>query len=129
MAANSMSGSIATTNTTARTNDDTIVAIATPPGRGGIGIVRLSGPDAGCLLSSHLELRSSLLPGRARYCAIVDHGARLDEGVVTWFAAPRASSAASRAGSGPRRPNGRSSIALQFYLSFAFAFAFAFACA
>jgi tRNA modification GTPase len=88
MAANSMSGSIATTNTTARTNDDTIVAIATPPGRGGIGIVRLSGPDAGCLLSSHLELRSSLLPGRARYCAIVDHGARLDEGVVTWFAAP-----------------------------------------
>src|SRR2546427_4641504 len=25
---------------------DTIVAIATPPGRGGIGVVRLSGPDA-----------------------------------------------------------------------------------
>jgi tRNA modification GTPase len=88
MAANSMAGSIATTSTTARTNDDTIVAIATPPGRGGIGIVRLSGPDAPHLLSPHLELRSSLLPGRARYCAIVDHGARLDEGVVTWFAAP-----------------------------------------
>ena len=26
--------------------DDTIVAIATPPGRGGIGVVRLSGPHA-----------------------------------------------------------------------------------
>ena len=26
--------------------DDTIVAIATPPGRGGIGVVRLSGPQA-----------------------------------------------------------------------------------
>ena len=26
--------------------DDTIVAIATPPGRGGIGVVRLSGPAA-----------------------------------------------------------------------------------
>ncbi|HEY4899966.1 MAG TPA: hypothetical protein VIH91_04020, partial [Terriglobales bacterium] len=26
--------------------DDTIVAIATPPGRGGIGVVRLSGPEA-----------------------------------------------------------------------------------
>lgn len=25
---------------------DTIAAVATPPGRGGIGIVRLSGPDA-----------------------------------------------------------------------------------
>jgi tRNA modification GTPase len=88
MAANSMAGSIATTSTTARTNEDTIVAIATPPGRGGIGIVRLSGPDAPHLLSPQLELRSSLLPGRARYCAIVDGGARLDEGVVTWFAAP-----------------------------------------
>ncbi|MGB9418280.1 MAG: tRNA uridine-5-carboxymethylaminomethyl(34) synthesis GTPase MnmE [Acidobacteriaceae bacterium] len=88
MAANSMAGSIATTSTTARTDDDTIVAIATAPGRGGIGIVRLSGPDAPHLLSPHLELRSSLLPGRARYCAIVDQGARLDEGVVTWFAAP-----------------------------------------
>ncbi|MFL6427197.1 MAG: tRNA uridine-5-carboxymethylaminomethyl(34) synthesis GTPase MnmE [Acidobacteriaceae bacterium] len=68
--------------------EDTIVAIATPPGRGGIGIVRLSGADAQRLLSSHLELRSPLLPGRARYCAILDSGARLDEGVVTWFAAP-----------------------------------------
>ena len=25
---------------------DTIVAIATPPGRGGIGVVRISGPEA-----------------------------------------------------------------------------------
>ena len=68
--------------------EDTIVAIATPPGRGGIGIVRLSGPDAQRLLLPQLELRSSLLPGRARYCAIVDGGERLDEGVVTYFAAP-----------------------------------------
>ena len=68
--------------------EDTIVAVATPPGRGGIGIVRLSGPDARHLLSAHLQLRSPLLPGRARYCAIVDGGARLDEGVVTYFAEP-----------------------------------------
>ena len=73
---------------TASLSEETIVAIATPPGRGGIGIVRLSGPDAQRLLLSHLELRSALLPGRARYCAIVDGGARLDEGVVTYFAAP-----------------------------------------
>jgi tRNA modification GTPase len=73
---------------TASLPEETIVAIATPPGRGGIGIVRLSGPDAQRLLLPHLELRSSLLPGRARYCAILDSGARLDEGVVTYFAAP-----------------------------------------
>jgi len=66
---------------TASLAEETIVAIATPPGRGGIGIVRLSGPDAQRLLLPHLELRSSLLPGRARYCAILDSGARLDEGV------------------------------------------------
>jgi tRNA modification GTPase len=82
---------------TASLPEETIVAIATPPGRGGIGIVRLSGPDAPRLLLPHLKLRSSLLPGRARYCAIIDpagvdcgrdDGARLDEGVVTYFAAP-----------------------------------------
>jgi tRNA modification GTPase len=84
-----MTGNIATPSLTATyLTEDTIVAIATPPGRGGIGIVRLSGPDAPQLLLPHLELRSSLLPGRARYCAIMDGGARLDEGVVTWFAAP-----------------------------------------
>ena len=26
--------------------DDTIVAIATPPGRAGLGVIRISGPDA-----------------------------------------------------------------------------------
>ena len=28
---------------------DTIVAIATPPGRGGIGVIRISGPDAAAI--------------------------------------------------------------------------------
>lgn len=68
--------------------DDTIVAIATPPGRGGIGIVRLSGPAAGDLISKQLQMRSALEPGRARFCVIVDQGVRLDEAVVTFFAAP-----------------------------------------
>jgi tRNA modification GTPase len=68
--------------------EDTIVAIATPPGRGGIGIVRLSGSQACVLLTPLLQLHSELQPGRARYGAIVDQGTRLDEAVVTWFAAP-----------------------------------------
>ena len=70
-------------------DQDTIVAIATPPGRGGIGIVRLSGPQARHLLTPLLRLQSSsLLPGRAHYCEIVDDGDRLDEAVVTYFAGP-----------------------------------------
>ena len=70
---------------------DTIVAVATPPGRGGIGIVRLSGPRALACASPLLKLTEPLIPARARFCALLDPdtGARLDEAVVTWFQAPR----------------------------------------
>ena len=37
---------------------DTIVAIATPPGRGGIGVVRLSGPDAHAIARGLIAARS-----------------------------------------------------------------------
>ncbi len=68
--------------------NDTIVAISTPPGRGGIGIVRLSGPDAQSIAAPLLQLRTPLTHAQARYGAIVDDGARLDECVVTLFRAP-----------------------------------------
>ena len=70
--------------------EDTIVAIATPPGRGGIGIVRLSGPDARAIAAPLLRLRHPLAPAQARYATIVDPEtqAPLDEAVVTYFAAP-----------------------------------------
>jgi len=45
--------------------DDTIVAIATPPGRGGIGIVRLAGPRAREIAMPMLCLKHDLEPGRA----------------------------------------------------------------
>ena len=41
--------------------DDSIVAIATPPGRGGIGIVRISGPGALDIANAILERRTSLV--------------------------------------------------------------------
>lgn len=71
---------------------DTIAAIATPPGRGGIGIVRISGPEARPLATSLLGVAAPLLePGRARFAVLHEPstGARLDEAVVTYFAAPR----------------------------------------
>ena len=69
---------------------DTIVAISTPPGRGGIGIVRLSGPQACAIAAPLLRLRHALAPAQARFAALIDPttGERLDEAVVTWFAAP-----------------------------------------
>ncbi len=40
-------------------NEDTICAIATPPGQGGIGVVRISGPKAKAILSSLWRGQSS----------------------------------------------------------------------
>jgi tRNA modification GTPase len=70
--------------------DDTIVAIATPPGRGGIGVVRLSGSDARKIASPMLRLAHELEAGRAHFGELIDPstGERIDEVVVTYFAKP-----------------------------------------
>src|SRR5450759_3949109 len=52
--------------------DDTIVAIATPPGRGGIGVVRLAGPEARNIAAPMLRLKHPLEPGRAIRCDLID---------------------------------------------------------
>jgi tRNA modification GTPase len=52
--------------------DDTIVAIATPPGRGGIGVVRLAGPKAREIASPMLRLRHELEAGRAIFGELVE---------------------------------------------------------
>ena len=70
--------------------DDTIVAIATPPGRGGIGVVRLSGSDARGIAAPMLHLTHELEAGRAHFGELVDPatGERIDEVVATFFAKP-----------------------------------------
>ena len=70
--------------------DDTIVAIATPPGRGGIGVVRLSGSDARRSRSPMLRLAHDLEAGRAHFGELIDPatGERIDEVVATYFAKP-----------------------------------------
>ncbi len=52
--------------------DDTIVAIATPPGRGGIGVVRLAGPEARAIAQPMLRLSRELEAGRAQRCDLID---------------------------------------------------------
>jgi len=76
--------------------DDTIVAVATPAGRAGLGVVRIAGPQA-------VAIAGVLAPGPAlvarfatvrRLAAPLDaatlesRGAAIDQVVVTWFAAP-----------------------------------------
>jgi tRNA modification GTPase len=71
---------------------DTIAAISTPPGRGGIGIVRLSGPQAASIAAQLVILRKPLEHGRARLAKVLDgpgkDAAQIDEALVTFFAAP-----------------------------------------
>lgn len=69
--------------------DDTIVAIATPQGRGGIGVVRLSGPDA-VRIATGLVDPAPETPRHATFARLTDPdtGRVLDQVVVTWFAAP-----------------------------------------
>jgi tRNA modification GTPase len=93
--------------------DDTIVAIATPPGRGGIGVVRIAGPEALRIAGPMLKLKHELEPGRAVFGEFVEPSnevknptlsqkdatrvghpmdsetaGRIDEVVVTFFAKP-----------------------------------------
>ncbi len=93
--------------------DDTIVAVATPPGRGGIGVVRLSGPRALEIARPMLRLKHALQPGRVVFGELIDTGTEvntptlaakgaarmghppesrciehIDEVVVTYFAKP-----------------------------------------
>jgi tRNA modification GTPase len=95
--------------------DDTIVAIATPPGRGGIGVVRLAGPQAREIAGLMLQLNRELEPGRAVFGELIEpcgtevssfqfpvssvsntgnqkpetgNSSRIDEVVITYFAKP-----------------------------------------
>jgi tRNA modification GTPase len=79
------------------TATDTIAAISTPPGRGGIGIVRLSGPQATSIAAQLAVPRQPLEHARARLADVLDaddatganaESNRIDEAVVTFFAAP-----------------------------------------
>jgi tRNA modification GTPase len=52
--------------------DETIVAISTPPGRGGIGIVRLSGPAALALVPHLVSVQAPLTHARAQFGRVLD---------------------------------------------------------
>lgn len=69
------------------TDSDTICAIATPPGRGGVGVVRISGPLATHVASTLLHFSPS--PRHAHYSKFYDANSELiDQGIVIYFPGP-----------------------------------------
>ena len=67
---------------------DTIAAIATPPGRGGIGIVRVSGPGVPAVIAGIVGRE---LEARRATVAVFrgGNGETLDQGVAIHFPAPQ----------------------------------------
>lgn len=71
-------------------DQDTIAAIATPPGRGGVGILRISGSELDLFITSLLGNKLSLPPPReALYTPFLDtDGTTIDQGLAIFFPAP-----------------------------------------
>ena len=71
---------------------DTIVAISTPPGRGGLGVVRLSGPAAREIVARIVRFQG-VPEWRAWSCQLAElldsEEHAVDQVVVTFFARPR----------------------------------------
>lgn len=68
-------------------NQETITAQATAPGRGGVGIVRVSGPAAGHVASA--LVKQTLPPRQAVYTPFYDaQGQVIDQGIALFFAGP-----------------------------------------
>ncbi|KAF8727811.1 hypothetical protein AX14_006965 [Amanita brunnescens Koide BX004] len=75
---------------------NTIYALSTPPGKGGVAVVRVSGPDA-LAVWNHLvrpsRPRSSLQPWRMEYCRFVrplsGSEETLDNGLAVFFKGPK----------------------------------------
>ena len=69
---------------------ETIVAIATPPGKGGVGIVRISGPKAAAIAEKlTLSLNWPITPRSAFFTPFNNlKGERIDQGILIFFAAP-----------------------------------------
>jgi tRNA modification GTPase len=72
---------------------DTIAAVSTPPGRGGIGIVRISGTNARAIAEGMLRFPAGIQAWKS-WCALLAElsdadGNTVDQVVATYFAAPR----------------------------------------
>lgn len=68
-------------------NNDTIAAQATPPGRGGISIIRVSGPHV--VQVTQQLLKCELVPRQATYLPFYDENNDvLDEGIAIFFPNP-----------------------------------------
>jgi tRNA modification GTPase len=66
---------------------DTIAAVATPPGNGGVGIIRISGPKVPEIALNFSNIQP--VPRQAHYLNFTDvDGSTIDSGILLYFPAP-----------------------------------------
>ncbi len=71
-------------------DEETIVALATPPGRGGIAVIRLSGALSEDIVRKVFQPLPARVRDRHSYHGFIhDAGRRIDEGLAVFFRAPR----------------------------------------
>ncbi|MFI3121530.1 MAG: tRNA uridine-5-carboxymethylaminomethyl(34) synthesis GTPase MnmE [Methylococcaceae bacterium] len=70
-------------------NRDTIAAIATPPGNGGVGIIRISGALVPEIAQHLIHTDKTLTPRLALYSSFIDNdGSVIDSGIALYFPSP-----------------------------------------
>ena len=69
--------------------DDTIVALATPPGAGAIGVVRMSGPEAFSIIDKLFSKKLSDQPGYTIHHGLLKDEAPIDDVLISVFRAPK----------------------------------------
>ena len=63
---------------------DTVVAAATPPGQGGVGVIRVSGPDSAAVYA-HITTSPLPAPRVATNVEFVVQNEPVDQGLVLYF--------------------------------------------
>ncbi len=71
-----------------KNDNDTIIAVATPPGTGGIAVLRLSGPRAKEIAASICAV-SGMQPNTLQHTYFRDGYELLDEGIISYFREPK----------------------------------------
>lgn len=67
----------------------TIYALSTPPGEGGIAIIRLSGEDSLSIIKKHVDRDVEFEPRKMYYCFFTDEGEKIDEVMAVYLKAPK----------------------------------------
>jgi tRNA modification GTPase len=71
-------------------DEDTIAALSTPMGRGGIAVIRISGDRTALILKMIVDkFPESISPGRVYHGFVISNGKKLDECMVVLFKSPR----------------------------------------